>query len=345
MEHHSVQHANSKRIYYLDFARGLAVFFMIMQHAMILHERTSGEGATLLGNLFVLLGTAPAAPVFIFIMGIFTNRSQKSVKENMIRGCKLFAFGYVLNFIRFTLPLVLVGGPYDSESDPFALLFVVDIFQLAGLSLICFSGLKKYAEHVYILPTFILVLLLVSPRLWGLNHQLFLWDPLWGAGVHTDFPLFPWGIYFLLGMYASNNLPGQTLEKPVKKKLIWGSLILGAIGLATLPFFPVGDYYRSGLSIHFLMISFIFVWLMFTNYLVTLLNQKGFHQVLRVIYFWSYHVTEIYIIQWVLFGWSILLLGAHQMADYVAMFIGFLVVLITSFLLKFTRVKSCLPKL
>ncbi|MED1918913.1 heparan-alpha-glucosaminide N-acetyltransferase domain-containing protein, partial [Bacillus thuringiensis] len=120
----------SNRIFYLDFARGLAVFFMIMQHAMIMHERTSGEGDTLLGNLFVLLGTAPAAPVFIFIMGVFAVRSKKSVAENMIRGCKIFAFGYVLNVLRFTIPFSLAGDSGVAMSH----LFMVDIFQLAGLS-------------------------------------------------------------------------------------------------------------------------------------------------------------------------------------------------------------------
>ena len=80
--------SNTNRIFYLDFMRVLAVFFMILQHAIIIHERTSGEGNTILGNLFVILGTAPAAPVFIFIMGVFFIKSNKPLKQNILRGLK-----------------------------------------------------------------------------------------------------------------------------------------------------------------------------------------------------------------------------------------------------------------
>lgn len=345
MENNSVNYSNSKRIFYLDFARGLAVFFMIMQHAMIMHERTAGEGNTILGNIFICLGTAPAAPVFILIMGIFFVQSKKSIKENIIRGCKLFAFGYVLNLIRFTFPLLLAGGSYNPGQGPISLLFLVDIFQLTGLSLIFFSVFKKYADNLYILPTVILIILLVSPYLWGLQDHIFIFNPLWGAGKNTDFPLFPWAVYFLLGMYLSKHLQKQTLEKQIKKKLILSSLFLGTIGIATISFFPIGDYYRSGLSIHFLMMSFIFLWLPLSDYLVAKLIKRGCDKLLNTIYFWSKNVTGVYIIQWIIFGWSILLLGANQMTDYVAMIIGFIVLLITHFSLKYTKLKYFLPKL
>ncbi|MFF2528208.1 heparan-alpha-glucosaminide N-acetyltransferase domain-containing protein [Brevibacillus sp. NPDC058079] len=331
----------SNRIFYLDFARGLAVFFMIMQHAMIMHERTSGEGDTLLGNLFVLLGTAPAAPVFIFIMGVFAVRSKKSVAENMIRGCKIFAFGYVLNVLRFTIPFSLAGDSGVAMSH----LFMVDIFQLAGLSLIFFSALKKLAEHAFILPAFILGILLISPYWWGLKSDLYIFDPLWGAGANTQFPLFPWGVYFLLGMYVSKHLQTQKLEEQIKKKYLMGCLILGIAGAAMFPLFPIGDYNRSGLAIHLLMMSFIFLWMVLADYFVKKLNKAGFQKLLHPIYFWSSHVTGIYIIQWVIFGWSVLLLGLQQMTDYSAMIFGFVVMLVTDVLLRFTNLKRILPKL
>ncbi|WP_409179025.1 heparan-alpha-glucosaminide N-acetyltransferase domain-containing protein [Brevibacillus fortis] len=332
---------DSKRIFHLDFARGLAVFFMIMQHTMIMHERTSGAGDTLLGNLFVLLGTAPAAPVFIFIMGVFAVRSKKSVAENMIRGCKIFAFGYVLNLLRFTIPFSLAGDSGEAVSH----FFMVDIFQLAGLSLIFFSAFKKLAEHVIILPAFILGILLISPYLWGLKSALSIFDPLWGAGANTQFPLFPWGVYFLLGMYVSKHLQTQKLEAQINKKFLIGSLILGIAGAALFPLFPIGDYNRSGLAIHLLMMSFIFLWMVLADYFVTKLNKSGFQKLLQPIYFWSSQVTGIYIIQWVIFGWSVLLLGLQQMTDYSAMILGFVVLLVTDVLLRFTNLKRILPKL
>lgn len=349
-----------KRIFYLDFARGIAVFFMIMQHAMIMHEKSGGEGNTVIGNIFMALGTAPAAPVFIFIMGVFLVNSKKSVKENMIRGLKLFIFGYVLNLIRFTLPLLLVGISKNFTQHIFQILpgnsqayinsslylsFTIDIFQLTGLSLIFFSFLKKLADNIYIIPSLILMILLISPQLWGFKDHLLIFTPLWGAMKNTEFPLFPWCVYFLLGMYLSKYFQTQSMENNIKKGLVTAGIVLAIIGILTLEIFPIGDYYRSGLSIHFLMISFLFLWLSLCDYIVKKLSTKGFSGFLDTIYFWSSNVTGIYVFQWVIYGWSILIIGSNRMVDYIAMFIGFTVVLITHMLLKYTSVKKLIPKI
>lgn len=55
----------TQRIAYLDFVRGLAILFMILQHSLVVYAVNGGE-TTLLGGIFVLLGTAPAA----LIMGV-----------------------------------------------------------------------------------------------------------------------------------------------------------------------------------------------------------------------------------------------------------------------------------
>jgi len=345
MKNQCINISNTNRIFYLDFMRGLAVFFMILQHAIIIHERTSGEGNTILGNLFVILGTAPAAPVFIFIMGVFFIKSKKPLKQNILRGLKLFAFGYILNLLRFTIPLLLIGAPFEPNQDPISLFFTVDIFQLCGLSLIIFSGLKKYSENPYILPSLILVILIVSPYLWGINKDILVFEPLWGISENIDFPLFPWSIYFLLGMYFSKYFYEENLQRNLKRRLILISITLGFIGLITLPLFPIGDYYRSGLSVHFLMMSFILLWLVFSDYLIAKLNNKNPNKALGIIYYWSKKVTPIYILQWLLFGWSILILGAHQFSAPMAIIIGFAILIITELLIKYTKIEAILPKL
>lgn len=335
----------SNRILYLDFARGLAVFFMIMQHAMIMHEVSAGEGGTVLGNIFILLGTAPAAPVFIFIMGVFCMKSSKSNVFHMKRGFKLIIIAYLFNIFRFVLPILLVGLPYEVNENPLSLFLVVDIFQLAGLSLICFPFLRLYAKSKIILSGIMLVMLLLSPFLWGMNNGILILDPLIGVGPNVDFPLFPWGVYFILGIYMSQYFNDAYIGKKVMKKLLVNSIILGVIGLITLPFFQVGDYYRSGLSIHLLMIGFIFIWMIFCNYCVKIFEKMKFNNVLNAIYFWSQNVTGIYIIQWLIFGWSILLIGANEQSDIVTFFIGLGVMLVTHLLFKFTKINLLIPKM
>lgn len=338
---------NNGRIQYLDLARGIAVFFMIMQHAMIMHESSGGEGHTIIGNIFIALGTAPAAPVFIFFMGVFLVKSNKSLKENMMRGVKLFLLGYGLNLIRFTIPLVIAGWgkmlspglfgvvsgePHGIMNYAIYLLFTVDIFQLAGLSLIFFSALKKYGDNKYIIPVLVLGILLLSTYLWGIYDSVILFMPLWGKSEIVDFPLFPWCIYFLLGMYLSKYFYTPTMERKVKKGFIIAGGLLALMGCITIGNFPIGDYYRSGFSVHILIISFLFFWLSMCDYIVKKMSRKGFDRFLNIIYFWSSNVTGIYVIQWILFGWSVLIIGSNRMPDYAAMAIGFLVVIMSHFI-------------
>lgn len=111
-----------KRIFYLDFTRMLATLFMIMQHAVIMHKISSGEGESLLGNIFILLGTTP---VFIIILGVFVKSSPAPAKKNYIRGIKLIILGYLLNIMRFSIPLYIIGKPYSLGESPLSMFFYI----------------------------------------------------------------------------------------------------------------------------------------------------------------------------------------------------------------------------
>lgn len=135
-------------------------------------------------------------------------------------------------------------------------------------------------------------------------------------------------------MYLSKYFQTQNMEKRFKKRIIVAGLIISAIGMATIRIFPVGDYYRSGLSIHFLMISFLFLWLTICDYIVPKLSKKGLEWLLNIIYFWSSNVTGIYVVQWIIYGWSIIIIEPNIMVDYLAMMVGFMVVIISHMLVR-----------
>lgn len=340
-----VKITKTNRIYYLDFMRGFAIFFMIMQHAMIIHEKTAGEGPTILGNAFILLGTAPAAPVFLLILGIFLMKSQRTMKENIFRGLKLFGFGYILNLLRFCLPILIAGEPYMVEGNPISLLLSVDIFQLAGLSMIILAFIKNFANNKWIFPISIVLILIISPYLWGRFENAFIFDLLWGVNSNVAFPLFPWIIYPLLGMYLSPHLLRSKFDNRIRKYLLLWSIILGSIGLMTLDVLYIGDYSRSGLGIHFLIISFIFLWLLVSKFITNKISLDNISIVFKTLFYWSENVTSIYIIQWILYGWSMLLIGANAQNDYVAVIIGFGVLLLTHLLSKCSFIQRCIPRL
>lgn len=334
-----MEEKQSSRIFYLDFARGLAIFFMIMQHTMIMHEKTGGEGNTILGNIFILLGTAPAAPVFMLIMGAFFAKSNKSITEGILRGLKLFILGYILNLVRFTIPISISGSSSFLGKESISMLFEVDILQLAGLSLIVASLLKKYTVNKYIFPISILVILIVSPYLWGRLSGNPIFIPLWGTEVFVSFPFFPWVIYPLLGMYLSKYLLDQSIMEKVKKKLLIYGILIIIIGVISFDIFPVGDYFRSGLGVHFTMIGFVLLWLVIGYHFTQKIGLNKNNLILKTLVFWSRNVTIIYIIQWILFGWSILLVGVNQKQDFIAAFIGLSILLITHLVVKYTNIK------
>lgn len=328
----------SKRIYYLDLVRGLAVFFMVMQHTMLVNDFSGGEEGIISG-IFVLLGTAPAAPVFMFIMGIFIMKSKLDDKSLFIRGIKLLITGYVLNLLRFTLPMFIAG----EGKMGLTMFWGVDILQLAGLSFILAIGVRKIANNKYVVPVLSGVILLVSPFLWGITSNP-ITDLLWGTNGEVAFPFFPWCIYPMLGMYFSQFLAKPEIDKAVKKRILIGASITTALGLATVLFFPHTDYSRYGFGASLLIIAFVLFYLLLSETIVNKYKKFSESKVAKTIYYWSKEVTNIYIVQWVIFGWGMLFLGANEFGEIASMLIGFAVMLITHIVVRYTKVNRLIPK-
>ncbi|MDJ0693536.1 heparan-alpha-glucosaminide N-acetyltransferase domain-containing protein [Mastigocoleus sp. MO_188.B34] len=339
-----------KRIYYLDITRGFAIFGMFTQHCMIVHEVSAGEGKNLFANFFTLLGTAPSAPVFMLIMGALLMKSDSSMGRSIWRGIKLLILGFILNLLRFTIPLLIAVTIFGSDSlnlsegeTPLNVLFYVDIFQLAGLSIIFGALIKNIAEQKFFIPFLAAFVLLASPFLWGKFDSNPVSHFLWGVTKNVPFPFFPWVIYPLLGMYLSKYLIGiKSLKRSLKMIGKYG-FFLGVLGgimvlLSSLEIFsfqvfsPIGDYHRSGAGLHLVIIGFVFLWFNVCYWLEQKFGVEN--RIIKVLVYWSKNVTAIYFIQWVLFGWSMLIFDQNKQNAFDAALIGLTVLLITHFSVK-----------
>lgn len=332
---------NKARIIYLDIARGLAILFMFTQHCMLVHEKTAGEGTNLLANIFVLLGTAPAAPVFMLIMGVFIGASGSDFKTNILRGIKIIALGYLLNSLRFSIPLLIVGtaGFQLIEGEtPLSMFFAIDILQLAGLAFIAGSFMKNLINNKLIAPFVIIAFIIISPFLWDNFGDSTLSSILWGTNKNVYFPFFPWFIYPLLGMYLSKLLLDINKHKRHIKTIILAGISLIVIGILTFDLFPVGDYHRSGAAIHLLIIGFVLIWLSGCWWISNKFSSSNI--LIKTLVFWSKNVTAIYFIQWVIFGWSTLIFDANKQNAYAAALIGLIVLIATHLLIKTRFVKK-----
>lgn len=193
---------SKKREVELDVVRGIAIFLMVLQHfwLIIISGYVNNEW---LNFAFFLLGTVFVAPIFLFLMGINVSNSQFDTPKYFFKkGLLLIFIGYLLSALRFFLPIILaqhfnfIINPEEViyKMKPIYYLLQVDILQLAGLSLILISFLKKIRVDFKYYLVIALVISLASPFLWGLRFDYF-WlnlvtDLFWGNSVYVTFPFF-----------------------------------------------------------------------------------------------------------------------------------------------------------
>jgi len=321
--------ATDGRLRFLDIARGLAIVFMVFQHVQIIFAVGSGEDSAL-GAAFLLLGTAPAAPVFMVAMGfLFGSSSRTGVRSGVVRGLQLFALGYALNLLRFVLPLLVQGDPHAIEvfgGAWWGAFFEIDILQLAGLSLIVLGPVKRYLRDPRLVLALALAVAIISPLLWGVGGGHVFLDPLWGLGEWVSFPLFPWLAYPLLGLSLAGFAARATSADRLMRvwALAGAAVVLAGAALAVLV--PVragilafGDYYRSGLPVQLLLAGFVLLWL---PLLWSLDRRLAWRAVPRYLTSLSRNITAVYLIQWVLIGWLAIGLGVFDQPSWLAALLG-----------------------
>jgi uncharacterized membrane protein len=315
-----------KRVYAIDLARGLAVFFMICIHVLITYGAPHVVNSTF-GCLMEFLGSPTAAPVFMALMGTSFYYSRKTnMNAGIRRGLKIIFLGYVLNFFRGVLPVVIAKefAPSMAAGIPEAVanckdaFLQIDILHFAGLSLIVMAVIRAFKVNKYYLLFFALVIGAVSPMLWGiqcnipvLDHFL---DYLWGDKPTSEecidnfvsFPFFPWFTYVLLGMFLGDTwTKSPDMHKAFKKAGIAGILIL----LGSLVFlfcfsdfmYQLGDYYHSRMGIVAATCGIVLAWLWFCNFTIEKIRMN---KVFEIFFYWSRNVNAIYIIQWILIMWG-----------------------------------------
>jgi len=317
------------RLRFLDLARGLAIVFMVFQHVQIVFAVSEGESSAL-GAAFLLLGTAPAAPVFMVAMGfLFGSSTRTGVRSGLVRGLQLFALGYALNLLRFVLPLLVRGDPHAIElfgGTWWGAFFEIDILQLAGLSLIVLGPVKRYVRDPPLVLALAAAVAIVAPLLWGAGGGSVVLDPLWGLGEWVSFPLFPWLAYPLLGL-ALAGFTGRAASAGLLMRawaLAGAAAVLAGAALVVLApagsvILAFGDYYRSGLPVQLLLAGFVLLWLPFLWWLDRRLAWRAVPRYLTSL---SRNITAVYLIQWVLIGWLAIGLGVFDRPSWLAALLG-----------------------
>jgi len=328
-----------------DFIRGLAVFFMILVHVLGTYSKIDVQ-ESMFGEVIDFLGSPPAAPVFMFTMGVFFMFSSKvkNLKDGIIRGIKLFLLGCILSFLRDDLLVLLKCNLIRVEylnTNKLMGIWEVDILQFAGLAYILMSLIKHYFKKPIWWLVIAVCIMIISPFLWGTTSNIkiidWLFSHLWGTGDEVYFPIFGWLFYPLIGMIFGVCMKAWSDIQKLYKLFCKIGLVLMCVGgiISITDFdFHIGDYFRSGPGSMVWIIGFVFVWMGISHKITQNIREN---KIFNIIYFWSKEITTIYFIHWILIMWGTVILGYEKYSVFTTIFIMTLMVTVSHLLAKMYR--------
>lgn len=294
-----------------DMLRGVAVILMIQVHITEVFATDQFRDG-FWGQLSLFLGGLAAAPVFMFLMGWFAVGRSSDIKL-FLRGMLVFFAGFLLN-IGLNLALianVLLGS---QVTDLWPYLFGVDIFSLAGLSLMVISGIRLLVSRlghfvssegtlkwILTLLPFVIVsigMLMPSGSFQESDISVFIKAYIWrDTQWWSYFPLFPWLAWPLLG--GAFRLWAGGTEIPDLKGSIVSIAGIGAI-IGCIYGWSVSvdlaSYYRFNLAWFVWAIMAMIVWFWFWK---RMSNVEWLSNGLSSI---GAKVSSLYVIQWIIIG-------------------------------------------
>ncbi|MGL5352663.1 MAG: heparan-alpha-glucosaminide N-acetyltransferase domain-containing protein [Clostridium sp.] len=307
---------NSGRQKELDIARGLAVLFMIFIHSQDYFAMEYVK-ESYFGGFVDFLGGVPAAPVFMFLLGVGIIYTKKDDPKVFIkRGLYLLLAGYVLNFIRGFLPeVILFSKTYDYTYLYYAIteLIYVDILQFSGLAMISFGTIKKFKNNLLTVIALMIIFPMLNMILLPIKFYGYLLSAVtglfWGSNSYSFFPFLTWIVYPLAGFIFGYIL----IRVRDKKKFYIITCVSSFITMIALNYLINEVFgYNRGLSTelgyyqHSILNNIAFtafvLWFISVLYFISKYISGN---LFKVIGRWSKNVTEIYVIQWILIGWLV----------------------------------------
>ena len=186
------------------------------------------------------------------------------------------------------------------------------------IALLLCTGLKHATNKISIWIGTAIAIAFLSHSVWDkytslpiLNEFLKLFVGNEEAGVM--FPIFPWAAYPIAGMAFGRFLKQQnkgTLNFIWCLKLGVVCVILGTGLTLTNPEYHIVTNLRSGPGIVLLMTGIVMLFIYTTHILVERFKQN---YVVTLFAFWGKNVTALYVLQWILIGWGLMLVGLQQL--------------------------------
>ena len=316
-ENTKLMRVNTKHQVEFDYAKTLAIFFMVIIHVL---EEISTYGAYEVipagfwENL-VEFGAGPlAAPVFMCAMGVGIIYSRHNEPSELFRrGVRILLLAIGLNLVRGVIPTLTVSairGTIDPDRI-FYLMFNVDILHFAGLSLMLTALLKKiHVPPLAFVPVAIAMQIIgnmLPPITEDCPVLLYIFGSFFQMSPLSAFPLLICYIHIAVGIALGDILIRQKDPDRFYHVVFWGSLSLLAGLLFTLVslgydlknlYILYDELYYQQTFLHFVF-----------NTLVIMLELSLLHFMLNrfrpaeaFVRFCGKNLNSIFLIQWVIIG-------------------------------------------
>lgn len=333
----SKEKINTGRQLELDIARGLAVLFMIIIHVQLYFADVNTLD-TYFADFNDFTGDIPAAPMFMFLLGVGINYTRKNNPSLMIkRGVGLIFAGYVLNFVRGFVPWIIqayrlysIDCLYEGINE----LLYVDILQFSGLAMIIFALFKKFKLKNGSISLIAIILALINLVMLNIKTDTVLLSAVtglfWGSNENTFFPFLTWIFYPIAGYIFGSYL----IRCTNKKKFYAISAIIAAIVFVSGTYLfnvilkiPNGltsdtGYYQHFITDNITFTSFVILEISFLSFIAPFV-PKFLQGIAKR---WSKNVTAIFCIHWVIITWAVLVIPSKSLDMF--WFVVFLIVII-----------------
>lgn len=321
---HTKKNKKTKRILAFDFARGLAILLMIVIHVLTFYGSPEVQQGHFAKTIDLLLSW-PSASVFVFLMGVLVAYSNSNnLSKGLQRAGLLFLLGYLLNFLRETIPtwlsleMGLVTYEQLGEYTPLNGLLVVDILQFAAIAFSICMLLKHFFNSPFVWLSVAVVIMFISPFFWDIKSGVPFIDHilklLWGnVSQGAIFPVFPWLAYPIMGMAFGYWFKHSKDQRVTFNQTLLAGFTLILVGwLLTLTNveYHTAEHLRHGPGMIIIITGFVFLWLWGCQFIINHCKRNVFFELM---YFWSKHVTAMYFIHWLYVGWGLMIFGSEQL--------------------------------
>lgn len=311
---------------------------------------------SLFRTVIEFVGGPLAAPVFMFAMGLgVVYTKHRNPRAFAVRGLKLLGVAYLLNVVRMTVPywLALLSGDSWGSWTVVDTIGLVDILQFAGVAFLLIALMEKWkAGRLWIVAVALLLQALGTLLLHSFDSLPSAAQYAVGLLFHTNsnicFPLTLWFVYPAFGI-----LFGEYLQTVGDKKAMYGRvclisaavLVASSVGMKYLGwnikdnFALAGDlYYIQHFSGTVWTLSVIGLQLFVCYRISLLLGERVRKATVHI----SRHLNTIYLIQWVIIPYSLVVMEAAGMPRVPAWAIvptGILIAAISMYATKYIRFK------